>query len=111
MRKIFLLSSVFFLYGILLIPSAYAGGSKGEAIPTTLQEQPVLVVTDSKIPPIKEPCEPKKTVSQTMSGGLGFVLPTLVGSSCGNVGGLGGGGVMLPSSTNQRVDIDFSECE
>ena len=46
-----------------------------------------------------------------MSGGLGFVLPTLVGSSCGNVGGLGGGGVMLPSSTNQRVDIDFSECE
>lgn len=111
MRRTFLLSVIFFLCGILFIPSTYAGG-KGEAVPTVLKQRPeVIAIPDSVKPPMKKPCEPKKTVSQTVSGGLGFVLPTMVGSFCGNVGGLGGGGVMLPPSTNQRVDIDFSECE
>lgn len=111
MRKTFLLSVIFFLYGILFIPYTHAGG-KGEAIPTVLKQLPeVIVIPDPIPPPMKRPCEPKKTVSQTMSSGLGFFTPVMVGSFCGTVGGLGGGGVMLPSSTNLRVDIDLSECE
>ena len=111
MRKIFLLIVMFFVYGIIFIPHAYAG-SKGEAIPTVLKkESEVIVIPDPIPPPMKRPCEPKKTVSQTMSSGLGFFTPVMVGSFCDTVGGLGGGGVMLPSTTSQRVDIDLSECE
>lgn len=111
MRRILLLSVIFFLCGILFIPSTHAGG-KGEAIPTELKRLPEVTFIPDPVPPfVKKPCEPKKTVSQTTSGGLGFFTPVMVGSFCGNVGGLGGGGVVLPSSTNQRVDIDLSECE
>ncbi len=111
MRKIFLLIVMFFVCGIIFIPHAYAGG-KGGAVPTELKQLPeVIVMPDPVPPPLKKPCEPKKTVSQTMSSGLGFFTPVMVGSFCGTVGGLGGGGVMLPSTTSQRVDIDLSECE
>lgn len=106
MRKIFLLFVILFVYG-MFNPPVFAGG-KGNAVPTELVQPEVIVVP----PPMKKPCEPKKTVTQTTSGGFGFFAPVMVGTSACNVsGGLGGGGVFLPSTTQQRVDIDYSECE